>query len=388
MNVKGGLLFSVTITVLSILGCATNKLSNLSLEHSSQYYNYIKPDFTRYVDVSTQWLKENRRFISNDENAELLMNAPFELKPDVPTNKAVLLVHGLGDSPFYFSDIAQSLVDDGYLVQVLLLPGHGSKPEDMLLPSYADWQYIVDHYAELLTSQYDEVWLGGYSTGANLVTINAIENDNIAGLLLFSPGFQSRTPFLEKLTPIIASVMDWGYQTQETNFSRYNSVTFNGAIAYSDSANILREKLNNKQLRIPTYIAVSEADSIIDPDAILTIFQKSFTHKNNVMSWYGERDIASSRVQKLTMKKPEMMVSTGSHMSTIFSPNNAYYGVGGSKKICDNSFDSDATKQCLSGEPVWFSAWGYEEDNKVHARLTWNPYFEQSGKIIKDIMTQ
>ena len=378
----------ITLLTLVVLGCASRSQLTSGLELSNDYYDFIQPSFERYIEVSKEWISDNRHFIGEDKEVELLMNSPSQLAPSERTNKAVLLVHGLGDSPYYFSDIATSLANDGYLVQVLLLPGHGSKPEDMLLPSYADWQHIVDHYTNLLVSQYDEVWLGGFSTGANLVTINAIDNQEIAGLLLFSPGFQSKTPFLEKLTPLVAGLIDWGYQTEESNFSRYNSMPFNGAIAYSQSASIVRTKLKNKTLTLPVYIAISEADSIIDSDAVLDIYTHNFTNKNNVMMWYGEREIAMPSVQVLTMKTPEQRISTGSHMSTIFSPNNPYYGINGSKRICENSFDSDATKQCAAGEPTWYSAWGYEEENKIHARLTWNPYYFQFEEVMKAVMAQ
>ena len=68
------------------------------------------------------------------------MNMPFMLSPESAADTAVLLVHGLADSPYTYSDIASDLREQGVTVQVLLLPGHGSKPEDLLLPKYQDWQ--------------------------------------------------------------------------------------------------------------------------------------------------------------------------------------------------------------------------------------------------------
>ena len=68
---------------------------------------------------------------------------PFE-RGNTKSKKAILLVHGLGDSPYSFSDLATTFAKQGFYVQVLLLPGHGSKPEDMHLTTYQDWQNIVD----------------------------------------------------------------------------------------------------------------------------------------------------------------------------------------------------------------------------------------------------
>lgn len=77
------------------------------------------------------------------------------------------------------------------------------------------------------------------------------------------------------------------------------------------------------------------------------------------------------------MKVDSLRVSTGSHMSPLFSPQNPYYGIGGERLMCMNSFDEDANIACENGAEVWYSAWGYEEDNKIHARLTWNPYYKE-----------
>ena len=115
------------VAVILLSGCASQRQLQ-PLHQSAEYYNYIQPSFTGYVDVSHQWLQQNRSFITTNREKELAMNGPYELKPRQATNKAVLLVHGLGDSPYSFSDLSQTLVNQGFHVQVLLLPGHGSKP--------------------------------------------------------------------------------------------------------------------------------------------------------------------------------------------------------------------------------------------------------------------
>ena len=369
-------LMAIVLSMMVIAGC-TSHLSRLTpLNLSGDYYNYIQPSFDQYVEETENWLRQNRQFITSNHDKELAMNMPFELAPEQPTNKAVLFVHGLGDSPYSFSDLANTMTEQGFYVQTLLLPGHGSKPQDMMLPSYQDWQTMVDHYANLLKQQYDEVWLGGFSTGANLVTIHAIDQGDIDGLLLFSPGFQTQTPYLEKLTPLVAAFWD-GYQTEENNLARYNSAPLNGAIAYSDSATALRNKLKQHTLTIPTLIAISEADSIIDPDVVKNLFETRFENSSNQLIWYGEQQQPNRRIVQKSMHLDQYKISTGSHMSPIFAPSNPYYGDKAEKIMCENSFSSDDTDRCNQGEPVWFSAWGYTESGKIHARLTWNPYYNE-----------
>jgi len=375
------LIVALSVTIFS--ACAHMQKEAEPLHLSAQYYDYLQADFESYVSVSRQWLRDNRNFISNDIEAELNMNAPFILEPEQASDKAALLVHGLGDSPYSFSDIAESLRKDGFSVFVLLLPGHGSKPGDLMLPHYEDWQRIVDHYAQHLKSRYGEVWLGGFSTGANLVTINAVEQGEVAGLLLFSPGFKTYSPFIESLAPIAAVFTDWGWRAEENNLARYRSSPINASIAYTDSAVRVRALLREQQVDIPAFIAISEADSVIDPYAIKAYFESNFVHQANQLVWYGESLKSEDKIHVHSMKRPDLRISTGSHMSPLFSSNNPYYGQSGAKKLCGNGFDSDDEQRCESGEETWFSAWGYEEEDKLFARLTWNPYYQEMEQQIR-----
>lgn len=376
-------LFFLMLGCTNVMGQEGTKLSPLHL--SPEYYNFIQPSFSAYLKATQNWLSANRSFIGTDQQKELRMNMPFERIPEQPTSKAALLVHGLGDSPFSFVDISNTLKQQGFYVQVLLLPGHGSKPKDMVLPEYQDWQRIVDHYATLLKQEYQQVWLGGFSTGANLVTIHSIEQKDVAGLLLFSPAFESKAVALEKITPLVASIWPQGWQTEETNLARYSSASLNGAIAYSKSAEVARDKLAENTVSIPTFIAISEHDSVVKADAIKDYFIRRFIHPANKMLWYGEEEFEEANIITQPMSIPNFNISTGSHMSPLFAPCNHHYGMKGEKRMCGNGQGIRKQKACERGDKVWYSAWGHWERDKVHARLTWNPYYANMSRVITNI---
>jgi hypothetical protein len=86
------------------------------------------------------------------------------------------------------------------------------------------------------------------------------------------------------------------------------------------------------------------------------------------------------------MKLPEQRISNGSHMGLLFSPQNPYYGINGSEKICSNGQAEGLEEACQAGEETWYSAWGYQEPNKNHARLTFNPYFEDNMHKLSEMM--
>lgn len=112
------------------------------------------------------------------------------------------------------------------------------------------------------------------------------------------------------------------------------------------------------------------------------MYKQSFSNRNNQLIWYGESTFDSESIRTLKMHLDEVQISTGSHMSPLFAPNNPYYGQNGERRMCRNSFDDDAMALCEQGAPVWYSAWGYEEEGKIHARLTWNPYYDELEKSI------
>ncbi|MFV1874023.1 MAG: alpha/beta hydrolase [Oleiphilus sp.] len=375
-----------SLLIMTMSGCATSTQRAATFHQSEHYYNYLQPSLEQYISETRRWLSQHRDFISEDHARELQMNSPFFLHSAENTH-VIMLIHGLGDSPFYFRDIADSLHQQGYDVLSILLPGHGSKPSDLLKPHYEDWQNMVDFYAFQLKQRYANVWLGGFSTGANLATTHALVHEDIQGLLLFSPGFQTHLPFLEKLTPMIATFKDWGWQTKEDNLARYSSSPLNATIAYSDSAEVVRDLLKKKDLTIPTFIAMSEKDSVIDAEAIKTLFLEAMPNPNNVFIMYGETEHSENRFKTKSMRLPELRISTGSHMSPLFSPDNPYYGQHGEKRICRNGLSPRAKAHCLSNQEIWFSAWGHYESDKVHARLTWNPHFDDLLENLSQFVT-
>ncbi|MCC2606727.1 alpha/beta hydrolase [Planctobacterium marinum] len=369
--------------LLLTLGCSTTH-HRAPLHLSGQYYNYLQPDFASYLQATETYLTGARDFLTDDHVLELSMNMPFERTPEQPAEKAILLVHGLSDSPFSFVDISRSLEKQGFYVQTLLLPGHGTRPADMKLARYEDWQKIVDHYAALLKQDYQEVWLGGYSTGGNLVTIHALQQPDIAGLLLFSPGFESKAVRLEPLTPLLASVLPVTWQSDDINLARYSGGPLHGAAAYAKSAEIVRNLLQQKPVNIPTFVTISEADSVINAQAIKDLFSRSFTHSASELLWFGEQQFAENNIRSKSMQLPLFNISSGSHMSLLFAPCNHYYGLSGSKRMCNNGLNSKEKAICESDNDVWFAAWGHEHEDRIHARLTWNPYF---GTMMERIQT-
>jgi alpha-beta hydrolase superfamily lysophospholipase len=105
-------------------------------------------------------------------------NRSYELAPAHPKG-AVLLVHGLTDSPYSMRGLAETFFAEGYHVVVLRLPGHGTIPSSLREVRWSDWYGAVvlaaRHAAEVAGSE-KPFLAGGYSTGAALLTLYSVRS--------------------------------------------------------------------------------------------------------------------------------------------------------------------------------------------------------------------
>ncbi|WP_390378151.1 alpha/beta hydrolase [Alteromonas sp. MTD1] len=338
--------------------------------------------YSEYLRQVKQYIEANRAFIGSDQASEVTMNMPFECG-EQNNDVGLLLVHGLGDSPYFFRDIADAMCAQGIHVRTLLLKGHGTKPGDMLTVSYEQWQNETNFHVELFSREVDTLFIGGFSTGANLTTLTAFNRNDIAGLVHFSPAFKSRF-FVSRLAPYIGTLFPWPNVEEEDNPTRYNSTAMPGFAAYQESVNALQARFNNKDeskrtLHVPVLMVVAEDDSVVDTKTVAKQYRDNFTHPKKCLLWQGGSapNVMPQQLKMQSMELPEQQISAASHMSPLFSKGNAFYGTQSAFRICDNGQGADKEAICKAGGDIWYGPWGYKEEGKVHARLTYNPYFEE-----------
>lgn len=352
--------------------------------------------FQAYAQASRAWIEEKRLFQTENRADELAWNAPYEVRPDVPSTKAILLLHGLGDSPWSFVDIARDLAAQGYVVRVALLPGHGTKPADLIDVQLEQWQQLVEQQVALLHKEFANVYLGGFSTGANLALAYAAKDPDIKGLVLFSPAFRSSESY-DWATPWLAHFKTWilapDNSRPQQSPVRYHNVPTNGFAQFYRSSVAVRRLIEQQDFDRPVVIVLTEQDSVVDVRYVRELFQRRFTHAASRLIWYGQaepagdRDAAQQhRILTRSDRIADERISQFSHMGILFSPANPLYGRSGSLRFCRNSRNADEVARCEAGEEVWYSDWGYSEPGKIHARLTYNPYFEWQSGVIRGVL--
>lgn len=105
------------------------------------------------------------------------------------TSKAIVLVHGLTDSPYFMSAVGDYFHDAlGYSVYMPLLHCHGLKePNGMEGVELEEWKANVGFAIKTAASQCNQISIGGLSTGGTLSFYMSATNPMVNGTLyLFS----------------------------------------------------------------------------------------------------------------------------------------------------------------------------------------------------------
>lgn len=376
----------IFLLILIFNFCNADKLNSLYIP-SNTYPNYNQSTFEEYVNETKIWLKNNRTFLTNDTQLELKSNTPFEKKPQQRNiTKGILLVHGLGDSSGYFDDLSKELVKSGFLVRTILLIGHGSKPADLLNIEFETWEKQVLHHIKLLQEEVDELWLGGFSTGTNLITSYALENQSeISGLLLFSPGFASNQENMLPFSGMGRYFKTWLFQNKNsTNILRYESLSLNASYLYYQSLKDVSSKLKDGKFSKPVFVTISQDDSVIKSNDIVSIFSNNFTHPKSRLLWFGsDNKTKDNRIISLNSYLPNQRIANFSHLSVLFNENNFFYGKESYYRMFRNGQEKEFNPLV---DELWYSAWGLKEEGKYFARLTWNPYFNETINLMNEVI--
>lgn len=361
----------------------------------------VAPTFVAHRAQALAALEGRRRYVSADPRTETEWNLPREWRPAGTPRGGALLVHGLGDSPWSFVDIAPRLAERGLLVRTVLLPGHGTVPSDLMGVRLEDWQRVLREQVAALRDSVGDgpLYLGGFSTGANLVLDYAQAHAEIAGLLLVSPALRSGSRW-EWLTPWLAPVMPWLLSTGEDRPQqtpvRYLNTPTNGFAQYYRSNVAARAALSARPYDKPALLIVAEHDSVVDSHYVREVFGTRFTHPASRLIWYGMEqgdagvdpgvDAGVGRVLVRADRLPAERISQFSHMGVLFSDANPLYGRQGWLRLCLNGQEPTEYQRCVDGGEVWYSDWGYREAGKVHARLTYNPYFNWQAGVMLSVL--
>ena len=132
------------------------------------------------------------------------------------SDKAILLVHGFVGSHRDFGALPEALAEAGWRVRLMRLPGHCTKPRDLIGIDADEIVTAVRDEAKRVQEDYDFFAIGGFSMGGALSTITAADVKPDA-LVLAAPYFGVTHKWFYGLRPetwakIAAPVIRWTYK--------------------------------------------------------------------------------------------------------------------------------------------------------------------------------
>ena len=132
--------------------------------------------------------------------------APFHAT--VPGSRvAVLVLHGFTGSPASMRPWAEDLHRRGYSVSMPLLPGHGTRWQDLQKHTFQDWYATAEDAFKKLRTEHEHVFVAGLSMGGTLGLALAEEHGrDVAGLMVVNPMLGTRRKDV-KLLPVLKHVV-------------------------------------------------------------------------------------------------------------------------------------------------------------------------------------
>jgi esterase/lipase len=209
---------------------------------------------------------------------------PLIFRSGSANSNAIVLVHGLTDSPHFMRDIGEYFCTEmGFDVYIPLLRAHGLKdPQDMRNASAIEWKKDVQFAIAAAKTSGGKVSIGGLSTGGTLSVEMALTDGSIdGGVFLFSAalGLATQTGNLSEIllrTPLanILDLLDSADLIDDSpsgNPFRYTKMDIGGAEELSTLIAELDILTADRSVLQPLFAVHSEADTTADIDRVASL---------------------------------------------------------------------------------------------------------------------
>ena len=218
-------------------------------------------------------------------------NRSYTLDPQGPPKGAVVLLHGLTDSPFSLRHVATLYRDRGFVVVAIRMPGHGTVPAGLTHVQWEDWSaatQLAVREARRRVPAPLPLHVVGFSNGGALATkyaLDAIDDRQLPRpdrLILIAPmiGITELSRFAgvfgwPAVFPAFAKAA-WLGIVPEFNPFKYNSFPVNGArqsslLTRDLQAHVVREERAGRLDQLPPILTFqSLIDFTVSTRAIVT----------------------------------------------------------------------------------------------------------------------
>lgn len=256
-------------------------------------FKEVRQNVTDKLDVSVQ-TPLNRYFAGSPIYPDTFTtnwNRSYIMMPEGTPKGAVVLLHGLTDTPYSLRHIADNYRERGYVAVGIRLPAHGTVPGALTDVDWQDWMAatrLAVREAKRLSGPSLPLHIVGFSNGGALAmkyTLDALDDSKLAKpqrVILISPmiGVTSFARFAgiagwPAIFPAFAKAA-WLGIVPEFNPFKYNSFPVNAArqsyqLTQALQSQIARDARNNKMDELPPVLTFqSVLDSTVSTRAVVT----------------------------------------------------------------------------------------------------------------------
>ncbi|MCB1004320.1 MAG: alpha/beta fold hydrolase [Acidimicrobiales bacterium] len=128
---------------------------------------------------------------------------------DGTNGHGALVLHGFTGNPHSLRGLATALHDAGYTVELPLLPGHGTSPQDLAGTTWHDWSAAAEAVYQSLSSRVNRVVVAGLSMGGALTCWLASRHPEIAGIVCINPAVQPSADMMAFVEQMVAAGEEW-----------------------------------------------------------------------------------------------------------------------------------------------------------------------------------
>lgn len=182
----------------------------------------------------------------------------------------VLVLHGFTGNPASMRGLAEAAAAAGFTVELPLLPGHGTKIEDMIPTGFADWLAHAEAAYADLAARCDQVVVMGLSMGGALTAWLGSEHPEIAGLVCINAVVSVPAGMREAVTEVLASGADRfdgigsDIADPDSVESAYAETPLAPLLTLFDAADNLGDRIS--RITSPMLVVTSTQDHVVPPE--------------------------------------------------------------------------------------------------------------------------
>ena len=236
----------------------------------------------RDEEIALTWdrlqFSKSRHSAINEQETATFDPAPFLLKPELPNESGVVLVHGFLASPAQVRGFGERLVRQGYTVIGVRLKGHGTSPWDLRERSWEDWFASVNRGYDTMTALARQVFVVGFSTGGALaLRLAADRPERLAGVASISVPlkFQNKNmvfvPLMHNANKLVRwmsayeGIMPFHLNESEQPEINYRHIPIRGLYELRRMMEDLQGHLKN--VSCPVLLLQGSGDPVVAPDS-------------------------------------------------------------------------------------------------------------------------